>query len=424
MKKLIFLTYIIVSTFIYTTEKNSYKYPYENRYESTILGGSTLMLDYPLPKVKNKEYSIKINPTESIPKNLWYQEGFKFSLAKQKNTAPLIFVIAGTGSSHDSLKMKYLERIFHNKGYHVISISSPMHINFLLNAGTEKVPGLLMPDSQDIYKVMDLAYKKVKNKISVTDFYLTGYSLGASQAAFVSYIDEKEKKFNFKRVFMINPTVDLYSSALIFDEMLKESTNNDKKNIGVLIKEMLLQISKVTSDGDISIDEEKIFSAFKEKKISYEKMQALIALSFRMISIDLSYLSDLISHSGLYSKESDNKKYPDMFSIYEKMNFPSFEEYFENIAVPYYQKKGYSRSDILKKAKINTIEEYLKKSEKIMVVTNDDELILTSKEIKYLETIFKDRFKTYPLGGHCGNMFYTENVEIMLNFLQKGMRKE
>lgn len=424
MKKLIFIMYTLINLLAFTEQKELSKYPYENPYIATILGSSTLMLDYSLPEIKNRDYSIDIKPKGDIPKNLWYQEGFKFSLAKQKGEAPLIFVIAGTGSSYDSVRMKYLERIFYNDGYHVILISSPMHINFILNAGSEKLPGLLMTDSKDIYRVMELAYKKIQKKISVTDFHLTGYSLGATEAAFVSYIDEKEKKFDFKKVFLINPTVDLYSSALILDNMLMESLNNDKKNIGILLKEILLEISKSSTDGNISLNEENIFSSFKEKKLSNKKIKALIALSFRIISIDLSYLADLLTRSGIYSDPADNEKYPDMFTIYEKMDFPSFEEYFQKFALPYYEKKGYSNSSILEEVKINVIEKYLQNSKKITMVTNFDEIILTSKEIKYLERIFKERIKVYPLGGHCGNMFFTENVEFMLKSLKKEKNKK
>ena len=55
-----------------------------------------------------------------------------------------------------------------------------------------------------------------------------------------------------------------------------------------------------------------------------------------------------------------------------------------------------------------------------MAVTNRDELILTKENINYLKDVFKGRIIVYPYGGHCGNMYYYENVKNMLNFMKGG----
>ena len=45
---------------------------------------------------------------------------------------------------------------------------------------------------------MKLAYNKIKDQVEVTDFYIMGYSLGGSNAAVLSYIDEKERFLTLK----------------------------------------------------------------------------------------------------------------------------------------------------------------------------------------------------------------------------------
>ena len=45
---------------------------------------------------------------------------------------------------------------------------------------------------------------KHKNEINVSDYHLTGYSLGGTQAAFVSRLDESEQFFNFKKVLRVS----------------------------------------------------------------------------------------------------------------------------------------------------------------------------------------------------------------------------
>lgn len=75
-------------------------------------------------EIPNKNYKIKTE--KKIPV---LAKDFEFSLVAKKE-APLIFLLAGTGSDYKSMRIKYLERIFYDAGYNVISISSPMSNNF------------------------------------------------------------------------------------------------------------------------------------------------------------------------------------------------------------------------------------------------------------------------------------------------------
>lgn len=70
---------------------------------------------------------------------------------------------------------------------------------------------------------MRLAWLEHQSDVQVTEFYLTGYSLGAAQAAFVSKLDEEQGDFHFKKVLMINPPVSLYTSTSILDDMLAKN---------------------------------------------------------------------------------------------------------------------------------------------------------------------------------------------------------
>ena len=48
---------------------------------------------------------------------------------------------------------------------------------------------------------------------------------------------------------------------------------------------------------------------------------------------------------------------------------------------------------------------------------------LNENDIIFLKDVFKDRLVVYPRGGHCGNMFYKENVDVMLKFVNEGVLK-
>ena len=68
---------------------------------------------------------------------------------------------------------------------------------------------------------------------------------------------------------------------------------------------------------------------------------------------------------------------------------------------------------------LESIAAYLRKSSHIKVMTNRDDLILTKEDLSFLGATFGPRLKVYPVGGHCGNLRYRDNVAVMLDFFQK-----
>lgn len=424
MKKyiLLFSIFLKIISSAQEVSKSEYSYPYEDPYVATIVGSSTLMMEGVSEKIPIENFVLDSNGDTELPQSLWYQKGFKYSLVKQKEKAPLIFIIAGTGATYNSIRMSYFQRIFYDAGYNVISITSPVNMNFILNTSSTGIPTLLKNDSEDIYKVMQETYNQVKDKIQVTDFYVMGYSLGAAQAAYSSYIDEHEKKFNFKRVYMMNPPVDMYKSGVKLDKLLDDNIKNDKRNIGKLLDEVFEEISKQTRGANIQLSETSIYNLFTNKILSEEKMKSLIGLAFRVSSVDLNYITDLTSGSENYVK-GPVEKYDSLFTYFENIDFANFQDYLEKIALPYHMKKGISKEKVLAGVKLNILEEYLKNSEKIAVVTNSDDLILDDKDLEYLKSVFKDRIIIFPKGGHSGNMYYSPNVKTMLNYLESGVLK-
>lgn len=431
MKKLCLIIFMFFSLFFLAFAENvesnkvieigNYSYPYKEPNVATIVGSSTMMEDgvTSVDEINIKEYSIDIKKNVEIPESLWYEKGYRFSLVKQNKKSPLIFIIAGTGATHDSSRMEFFQRIFYDAGYNVISIASPIQMNFIINASSSRMPGLLMEDSKDIYNVMDKAYGKVKNEIEVSDVYLMGYSLGAAESAFVSYIDETEKKFNFKRVYMINPVVDLKKSANKLDQILDRNIKGDNRKIGELIDEILSRIAEQAKKDQRGINEEAIFQVFKDEHMTKEKKESIIGFVFRMISIDTNYITDLLNKRGVYVKE-EVKEFDSMFKYFERINFANFVSYVDKLLMPYYKEKGFTEKEILNKATIYSIEDYLKNTNKIAVVTNKDEIILDNDDIKYLGNVFGSRMILFPYGGHCGNMYYKPNVDTMLKYLQEG----
>ncbi|WP_335943421.1 serine/threonine protein kinase [Fusobacterium polymorphum] len=405
----------------------SYNFPIDDPYSATIIGSATMMTPGVSENIPLKVYEIQIKDKKEIPDVFWYASKFKFSFSKQKNKkAPLIFVLAGTGSDYSAIRVKFMQRIFHDAGYHTIAISSQMSQQFMISASTNAIPGMLIRDNEDIYKAMKLAYNKIKDQVDVTDFYIMGYSLGGANAAVLSYIDEKEKSFNFKRVFMVNPPVELYDSAVKLDKYLDDYTGGKSAGIERLLNTTLARVKGGLTSEYANIGADTIYEIVKGDILSEAEKKAYIGLAFRLTSTDLNFISDFITKSHIHTKNPEKvDKFTNMKEYFKAVNFATFEDYVNKIGFPYYKKynKDFTIEDLKREASLRVIEDYLRTSPKIAAVTNADELILNEKDIDYLKDIFKDRLIIYPKGGHCGNMFYKENVDVMVKFINEGVLK-
>jgi hypothetical protein len=403
---------------------DKYYYPFKDPYVATVVGSSNMMTPGVSEEVPRREYSVKIPDSKRYQKHLWYYKDFEFSLVKQNQKAPLIFLIAGTGSPYNSIKMKNFERIFYDAGFHVVSISSPVSSNFMVTASNIKMPGILINDSHDIYIAMKKINEKIKNKIEIEDTYLMGYSLGGTQAAYVTMLDDEEKYFNFERVLMVNPAVNLFDSAKILDDMLDENIPGGRKNIAQFLEKIYKGIGQHLPGESIEVNEETIYNSFKNDFLSQKELAALIGMAFRITAIDVNYLADVLNNKGVYvPKDKKIGKFESLGPYLEEINFASFTEYVKNIAYPHYREiyGTLTFEELVEKTDMNEIKDYLINSEKIAMVTNEDELILTPENLQFLKDTFDGRSIIYPRGGHCGNMYYRSNVENMVRYFQEGV---
>ncbi|WP_297488087.1 serine/threonine protein kinase, partial [uncultured Cetobacterium sp.] len=332
MKKIILLLLLLFGINCFA----QYDFPMKNPYVATILGSSKIMTKGVPKKIPTEEFKIIIDKNREIPANLWYEKGFKFSLNKQKKKAPLIFVLSGTGGAYNSTKTQNFAKILYNAGYNVVSVSSAFNNNFILNVSNSKVPGVLLQDGLDLYKAMESMLNTIKKdeKIEITDIYLTGYSMGATHSAVVSYLDSKYKKFNFKRVFLINPSINLYYSATALDGMLINNINN-RGDIGDLVQTAVEKLKNNISASDLKISEESIYSIFEKHELTNKEMQSLIGLAFNLVSIDINYLVDQLNNTHVYSN-TEPGKFSNMYPYFKSINFATFSDYLENLAYPYY----------------------------------------------------------------------------------------
>lgn len=363
-----------------------------------------------VPDAINKEQlRLTVFPDREIPEVFWYADQLQFSLVYQVEPAPLVFIVPGTGAGPDSVKSEYLQKALFQGGYHVISLASPAEPEFIVTASSTGIAGRPQDDARDLYRVMQLAYEQVKDRIQVESFQLLGYSLGAWDAAFVAHLDAQEKAFDFDKVLLINPPVSLYTSAQILDKMIDENIPGGAGNIGVLFGRLINQFAGFYQQtGDLNFSSDYLlYSLYTRLVPSDEELESLIGLAFRFTSANLVFTSDVMTNSGLIVPKNlelgPASSLTEYFDVSIRM---TFIDYFNDLYYPYFKQKDPSitRQDLIDQASLESIRNYLAHAENVGLMTNEDDIILAPGQIEYLQELFGPRAQIWPTGGHMGNL--------------------
>jgi len=400
----------------------TYDYPFTNPFAATVIG-TPQAYKAELPKdIPVELWELEVFPDREVPDLLWYDKRLRYSLVPQDSPAPLIFMIAGTGAGYNSQKMQVLQRAFYQAGFHVLSFSSPTHGNFIVSASSSGVPGHLLEDSQDLYRVMRLAWLDIQDEVEVTDFYLTGYSLGAAQAAFVSKLDDEQGDFHFKKVLMINPPVSLYRSTSILDEMLTQNIPGGLENFPDYFDRVFRSFTRAYQYGQfVNLTGEFLYAVYQQEQPADEDLAALIGVSFRISSSNMIFTSDVLTNSGYIKPKNLVLSPTDSVTDYLKVTGRvSFLDYFREYFYPYFKSKypTLTEHDLIDNLSLERLESYLRQTPKIGLVHNADDVIMEPGEINYLGNVFGSRAKIYPHGGHCGNLEYRDNIAYIVDFFQ------
>jgi len=429
MKRFTLLTGLAVLLSGWAALASAYGYPVKNAYEATVVGTppeDIYSVEHPR-KVKQRLLSIKFDAGWSkvpMARSIGLSD-LKCLFAWQDGPAPLIFVIAGTGASFASPKVMFLKDTFYQAGYHVITISSPTKPPFMANASSTFMPGLTNYDARDLYRVMTTALDMVKDEITITKTYLTGYSLGGIESAFVGQLDSQRKEINFDKVLIINPPVNLYTSLSNLDNLVREfRKKHPQLTSKALFNSLFTRVAAYYKDTrHVSFGPDTLYAIQNSKqKFPIDEIELLIGFSFLFSSADIAFTSDALNHSGwiIPADQQLDLYSSDMIDFYQRSLHWDFLSYFDKMVVPWWQQRhpDDDKDDIIRQVSLYAIEDYLRNTDSVSVMTNSDDIILGDGDIEYLRDVFGDRATIYPLGGHVGNLEYKENVVHMLEYFR------
>ncbi|WP_256659160.1 serine/threonine protein kinase [Pseudomonas sp. A-1] len=401
----------------------AYGFPLTNPFEATI-ATTPPELRPALPEladIDQADYSLRLRPRRELPDNFWAVKKLRYRLARQAGPAPLVFIISGTGAHYANGKTEELKRLYYGAGYHVVQLSSPTSYDFMTAASRHATPGISDRDAIDLYRVMEKVREQQRD-LPVTDWYLTGYSLGGLHAAFVSRLDEERQAFNFRRVLLINPPVNLYTSVSNLDRLVQTEVRgiDSTRTFYDLVLGKLARYFE--ERGAVEIDAAMLYDFQQSRqRLSDEEMAMLIGAAFRFAAADIAFTSDLINRRGVvlpptYPMDEGTSLTP----FFKRALLCDFECYIREQLLPYWRAQGDGNSllQLIDQVSLYSLQGYLAGSDKIAVFHNRDDLILGPGDLGFLRRTLGARLTLFPRGGHCGNMNYRVNTQAMLEFFR------
>lgn len=394
-------------------------YPYTDRYKATVYG-TPPEYRYALPKdaeqAEPETRSFKIDGRR-VPELFWYCDAVEYSVLLQKREAPLVFIIAGTGGRFNSSKVRFLQQLFYSAGYHAVGVSSPTHYNSIVSLSKHGVSGYVPYDVEDLYTLMRWIKEDVEKTTKVSRYSVAGYSLGALHSAFLARRDAKDKVFNFDKVLLINPPVDLYHSALVFDSWLA-GTTTDGHTPQQSVNRFMESFSDYYRTNQVGkLDSSVLYRFFSTLSVSDDELKQLIGIGFRITASSMIFTSDVCLKAG-YVVPADHVvgTGEPLLPYFTAASNISFEQYVDEFLLPYVQTQepGMTKERLLAACSLKGLDGFLRAAGNVYVVGNEDDPILSEDEVAYLKDAFGGRAAFFPRGGHCGNLQYTSFAQKLL----------
>jgi len=407
------------------TPSGPFEYPWDDPIVATVVG-TPPALRADLPEiVPFSNRSLRMQPDRVLPEIFFHHRGMRYTLSAQPEKAPLVLIIPGTGAGPTARLVEVLSRIFYAGGYHVLAVPSPTFTNFAVAASMTGVPGRVESDAMDLHRSLAQAVDEVGERIEIEndDISLVGYSLGGYHAAFVGWLDETavERPIGFRRVLMINPPVNLYSSSRLLDSFI-DKIPGGIDGLPLFFEEVFRTLSSLytSSAGPSDLTGDYLYEAYLTLRPSREVLAALIGIVFRLSATDLTFTADVMGNVGTIVPGDKELLIRTSLTphLIEGLRY-GFTDYLREVLYPYYRRSEPSLTveQLVAEADMKRIGGYLATNSKYRLITNADEIINTPEELAFLAETFGSRATIFPRGGHCGNFQHPQVVAAMLNAL-------
>lgn len=227
---------------------------------------------------------------------------YTYALQEDK-TAPLLFVVPGTGGTANQSNTLFLAEIAYRQGYSVVTIPSTSHWSFALAASSDGRTGYLPKDGADNYKLLlTLRYRLEREEgIRPRKFGLIGFSYGGLDGEQLIQQDQRQHQFGFSFLIMINTPLNLMAAIQKVDNYYNQGSSwPEKTRMG--LKSFAVGRSIDIANGRIKINTpEDLKRAFPLRE---ERLAWILASSFRDSIRESALAAELVAGRNVSAQEA------------------------------------------------------------------------------------------------------------------------
>lgn len=428
LKKLLFAAIFAISIIGFSETDISQiaaDYPYkESAIISTVLGTPTEQY-YKFKHAKGPKVK-RFKATKKIPEILRQWSTYDYGVWEQKEKAPLMIIISGTGSTYNSGLSLYLANIFYDKGYNVISFSSPTTMPYIVSQDKNKYAGYMKDETDNMYDLITRAIsEEKKDGMKISKTYVSGYSLGGFQSLLLQELDAEKKKIGIEKSLLLNSPISILTSTKKLDNYLVKNGIFDVKSLEKYLDNIF---SKIVNDDSIKLNEfssTDISASLGKFNLGEKDFEILTGLLFRFYSANMTFAGEVFSGNDAYGRLSDKKHYKRFDSVTKEFQegfSVSFEEYATEILYPYLKK--YKHPDLtldqfLANFDLKNHKDFIEKNNKnIVFITSENDILLSKKDLDFIKNTFSNKFLV-PFGGHTGLLWHNDMANLMVEKLEE-----
>lgn len=348
----------------------------------------------------------KINVRPDAPRTRLH-----YKVWMQKYPTPLVIILPGLGGNYANLAPSVLAEAVYRANMSALLISSTFNWEFVLNGSSSGVPGYTPADAQDVYRALQIILHDVTNRYrraQPTQLMLMGFSLGALNALYIADIDQRERALNLSRILAINPPVNLVYALQQLDAFYSIWTNwtpkelELRKNKAVAIYNALFdRYAPKPTNGflfTIDVDEAKFAIGYTFRRALSETIKSIHARTNWGI-LSTPFRS---SKTRFLDKEIERYGYYDYVMTFVRKAYPTEWE---------------TLRELNEKASLWRIQPTLATDPRILVLHTRNDFLLSDYDRDWLATVLGNRILFFEEGGHLGNLYRQEVLDVIANWL-------
>ena len=394
-----------------------YNYPYHDPFLAT---ATTALLSDDRTKAQDKSTIVHMPglPGRNKLPTLEGRGDVSINLYRQSHPAPLLFIVAGIGSTPFFGVAPYLASVFYRENFHVVILPSPMSWNFALSASRTGAPGYVPEDARDLYTIMQRTLEMLKDRydLRITKIDFMGLSLGGLEGAFLSIIEADQKKIGIEKYLLVNPPIDLAYAVNKLDEWTALGNKFGRDKSQEIVSKAIAIVDSFSGEKQ---DDPEVFDRFIKKFAIFtkEEIQFLVAQSLQSQLPELIYATQAIDDQKILSAPKN-----EMRKRLEEAKGLTLTDYNEKIGLPLWRQQAAepqaNLESFIERGSLTHTLDRLRGNPKVHIMHNADDILINRKSIEELKETLRDRVILYPYGGHLGNLWYPENKRDALKILK------